>query len=129
MCFLRKGGLCLRLASNINRCDAIQKFLNQDITENVKADEIKNQKKKKTSTVKHRFQFWTEPSNSSVSESYFSVKHRMSVAFHSWISSVRVSPMSLSGSRTSHFGSDLKNIETCCRAISEEDGERQNIKQ
>ena len=29
------------------------------------------------------------------------------------------SPMSFNGSTTSHFGSDLKNMETCCKAISE----------
>lgn len=28
-------------------------------------------------------------------------------------------PMSRRGSNTSHFRSDLKNIETCCKAISE----------
>lgn len=33
---------------------------------------------------------------------------------------VQILPMSLRGSRTSHFGSDLKNMETCCRAISEQ---------
>lgn len=27
-------------------------------------------------------------------------------------------PMSLRGSTTSHFGSDLKNMDTCCKAIS-----------
>jgi hypothetical protein len=29
-----------------------------------------------------------------------------------------LSPMSFSGSTTSHFGSDRKNMETCCKAIS-----------
>lgn len=27
-------------------------------------------------------------------------------------------PISFNGSATSHFGSDRKNIETCCKAIS-----------
>lgn len=27
-------------------------------------------------------------------------------------------PISFNGSTTSHFGSDRKNIETCCKAIS-----------
>lgn len=29
-------------------------------------------------------------------------------------------PISFNGSTTSHFGSDRKNIETCCKAISAE---------
>lgn len=35
--------------------------------------------------------------------------------------------MSLRGSKTSHFRSDLKNMETCCKAISEKQMNKDNF--
>lgn len=65
---------------------------------------------------------WSEPS--AVAGLAFRAANLIIITRHTMLQfkrfkiQVKLLPMSLRGSRTSHFGSDRKNMETCCRAIS-----------